>query len=55
MQMQYFRDRDIPIVALNSHEKIVGKSFAARDRIAAMRIVEVLAGAPGSDSNCLIR
>ncbi len=42
MQMQYFRDRDIPIVALNSHEKIVGKSFAARDRIAAMRIVEVL-------------
>ncbi len=42
MQMQFFKDRSIPIMALNSHENIVGSSFAARDRIAAMRLVEVL-------------
>jgi hypothetical protein len=48
MQMHYFRERDIPIIALNSHEKIVGTSFAARDRIAAMRLVEVLREHPES-------
>lgn len=48
MQMHYFRERGIPVVALNSHEKIVGKSFAARDRIAAMRIVEILREFPDS-------
>ena len=52
MQMHFFRERSLPIVALNSHEKIVGKSFAARDRIAAMRIAEVLKEYP--DSTLLI-
>ena len=48
MQMQFFKERSIPIMALNSSEKIVGKSFAARDRIAAMRIVEILRENPES-------
>ncbi|NCF55302.1 MAG: hypothetical protein GWP41_03440 [Planctomycetia bacterium] len=48
MQLQYFKDRSIPIVALNSHEKIVGDSFAARDRIAAMRLVEILKEHPNA-------
>lgn len=48
MQLQYFKDRSIPVVALNSHEKIVGESFAARDRIAAMRLVEILKERPNA-------
>ncbi|MDE0959253.1 MAG: ChaN family lipoprotein [Planctomycetota bacterium] len=42
VQMEFFREAGLPIVALNSEPEVVGNSFAARENIAAMRILEVL-------------
>ena len=42
VQMEFFRDRGLPIISLNSEPTVVGDSFEAREKIAAMRIVEAL-------------
>lgn len=42
LQLNFFRDHGLPVLALNSEPEVVGDSFAAREKIAAMRITEAL-------------
>ncbi|MEC9476182.1 MAG: ChaN family lipoprotein [Planctomycetota bacterium] len=46
LQMSFFKDQKLPIVALNSDHEVVGDSFAAREKIAAMRIIETMTEHP---------
>ena len=40
LQLEFFRKRGLPILALNSEPTIVGDTFAAREQITAMRLME---------------
>lgn len=42
LQLNYFKEQGLPIIALNSDPEVVGNSFDAREKIAAMRINEAL-------------
>ena len=42
LQLDFFRERGLPILALNSAPDVVGDSFDAREKIAAMRLLEAI-------------
>ncbi|MGE4618746.1 MAG: ChaN family lipoprotein [Planctomycetota bacterium] len=48
LQLNFFRERNLPIIALNSEPNVVGNSFSAREQIAAMRITETLSEHEGA-------